>query len=180
MPPIIRNVHFEQSEDRIKIVYPAQRKPVWLSLYTILLIVWLIGLFWGIVFILRDVAFSGERFAIAFTIMLLVWLYIWYRLGRVVWQQWQYYAARREILYLEKDRLIIRRPVSLLGITDAYDMAYVSPFYFSSEENCPGFEYGSKRIYFARGLDEQSARRLVATLNEMQFGYDPYDEVDEI
>jgi signal transduction histidine kinase len=179
MLPIIRNVHFEQTEDRLKVVYPTQRKPVWLLVYSLLLVIWVVGLIWGIVFVLRDVAFSGERFAIVFTIMLLIWLYIWYRLGRIVWQQWQYYAARREILFLEKDRLIIRRPVSLLGITDAYDMDYVSPFYFSEEELCPGFQYGSRRIYFARGLDRESAKRLVSTLNDRQFGHDAFEDSDD-
>ncbi|MFN2106753.1 MAG: hypothetical protein ACK2UJ_17900 [Candidatus Promineifilaceae bacterium] len=171
MLPIIRDVHFEQTPERVKIVLPAQRRPLWLLVYSVLLVIWLVGLIWGIVFTIKDVAFSGERYAIVFTIMLLIWLYIWYRLGRLLWEQWQSFAARREILFVESDRLIIRRPVSLLGITDAFNMEHVSRFYFSEEELCPGFDYGSRRIYFGRGLDEPSARLLIKTLNEICFDY---------
>lgn len=176
MLPIIKDVHFKQTQDRLKVVLPTQRQPVWLLIYSVLLIIWVVCLVWGIVFIIRDVAFSGERFAIVFTIMLLIWLYIWYRLGRIIWKQWQYYAARREIMFIEPERLIIRRPVSLLGITDAYDMGYVSPFYYSEEESCPGFDYGSRRIYFGQGLDHASAEMLVKTLNEVCF--DDYGDED--
>jgi hypothetical protein len=172
MLPIIHDVHFEQTQDRVKVVLPTQRRPLWLLTYSVLLLVWVVCLIWGIIFIVRDVAFSGERFAIVFTIMMLIWLYIWYRLGRILWQGWQQYAARREILFIEGDRLIIRKPVSTLGITDAYDIGYVSPFYYSEEESCPGFEYGSRRIYFGRGLDESSAQLLVKTLNDICFDYD--------
>jgi len=166
---MIRDVHFEQLPDRLKVVLPVKRQPGWLVLFSLLLIIWLVGLVWGIVFTVRDVAFSGERFAIAFTVMLLVWLYIWYRLGRILWQQWQYYAAGREILFFEKERLTIRRPVSILGLTDAYDMSYVSPFYYDAEESTPGFSYGNRRVYFGRGLDKASAEVLVAALNERYF-----------
>lgn len=175
MLPNIPDVHFEQSDDTLKILLPVQRKPLWLLVYSIILIVWVAGLIWGIVFTIRDVAFSGERFTFAFTIMMLIWLYIWYRLGRIVWKQWQYYAAPREILFVEADRLIIRKPVFTLGITDAYDIGYVSPFYYSEEESCPGFQYGSTQIYFGRGLDVDSARSLVKTLNEVCFESD-YDD----
>lgn len=178
MLPTIRDVHFEQTPDKVKAVLPTQRKPLWLLTYTILLFVWTAGLIWGIVFTIRDVAFSGERFAVVFTIMLLIWLYIWYRLGRILWQQWQYYAARREILFIEPDRLIIRKPVSILGITEAYDIDHVSPFYYAEEESCSGFKYGSRRIYFARGIDELSAKLLVETLNDICFENEFNDEED--
>lgn len=171
----IPDVHVEQSDDALKIVLPAQRKPLWLLIYSIILVVWVAGLIWGIVFTIVDVAFSGERFAIVFTIMMLIWLYIWYRLGRVVWSQWQYYAASREILFIEPDRLVIRRPVATLGTTDAYDKSYVSPFYYSAEESCPGFGYGNRQTYFGRGLHEESAQLLVGALNELFFESD-YDD----
>jgi len=174
MLPEIKDVQFEKADERLKIIFPTQRRPLWLLIYSILTLIWVAGLIWGITFIIRDVAFSGERYAIVFTIMLLIWLYIWYRLGRILWNQWQYYAARREILFIEPGRFIIRRPVSLLGITDAYDMEHISPFYYSDEEFCPGFDYGSRRIYFAQGLNESSGEQLVNFLNEILF-----DNTDE-
>ena len=176
MLPMIRDVHFEQTPDRLKVVLPVKRQPFWLLLFSLLMIVWLAGLVWGVVFTIRDVAFSGERFAIVFTIMMLIWLYIWYRLGRLLWQQWQYFAANREILFLEKERLMIRRPVSVMGTTDAYDMSYVSPFFYSDEESCPGFTYGNRRVYFGRGLDEVPAQTLVKVINQRYFDVADEDE----
>ena len=177
MLPEINQVSFEETENRLKAILPVRRYWVWLLLFSLLLILWVVGLIWGIIFTIRDVAFSGERYAIVFTIMLLIWLYIWYRLGKVIWKQWQYYLATREILFIEKDRLIIRRPVSVLGITDAYDFDYVSPFFYSEEHHCPGFDYGKQRIYFGQGLEEEASQQLVEALNERYF--DSFDDDDD-
>lgn len=176
MLPDIQDVLFEETADRLKVVMPVQRNWAWLLLYSVLLILWLAGLMWGLVFTVRDIAFSGERYAIVFTIMLLIWLYIWYRLGKIIWKQWQYHIATREILFLDKTMLIIRRPVSILGITDAYDMGYVSPFFYSVEHHCPGFDYGKQRIYLGRGLTEEASRKLVDYLNGRFFNV--YDDKD--
>ncbi len=176
MLPEIDQVQFEETADRLKLTLPVRRYWVWFLLFTLLLILWIGGLIWGIIFTFKDIAFSGERYAFAFTIMLLVWLYIWYRLGKILWKQWQYYAAAREILFIDKDLLIIRRPVSIIGITDAYDFAYVSPFFFNEEHICPGFEYGKQRIYFGQGLDETSSQELVQVLNQRYFN--AYDDDD--
>lgn len=171
MLPKIENATFEESDGRLKIVFSIRRKWIWFVLLTILLALWLIGLVWGVIFTIRDVAFSGQRYAFVFTIFLLVWLYIWYRLGKMLWRLWQHYAANREILFIEKERLIIRRPVSILGITDAYDLEYVSPFFFSPEHECPGFDYGNQRVYFAEELGIESSEALIRFLNERYFGY---------
>ena len=171
MLPEIPDVKFVDTEDRLKVTLPVRRRWVWFILFTILLFLWLIGLIWGIIFTVRDIAFSGERYAFAFTIMLLVWLYLWYRLGKILWQQWQYYAASREILFIDKERLIIRRPVSILGITDAYDWSYLSPFFHSPEHECPGFDYGNQRVYCGQGLGKQSSQQLVQSLNERYFDF---------
>jgi hypothetical protein len=166
---MIRGVHFEKTPDRLKAVLPAKRNWWWFALFSILVLIWLVGLVWGIIFTVRDIAFSGERFALVFTIMLLVWLYIWYRLGKILWKQWQFYAADREILFVEKERLIVRRPVSILGITDAYDMNHVSPFFYSEEQHAPAFSYGHQRVYFGHGLDQASARQFVRAVNRVAF-----------
>ena len=174
MLPKIRHVSLDESDDRLKVVLPVQRKWIWLLLFSLLLILWMVGLVWGIIFTIRDIAFSGERYAFVFTVMLLIWLYLWYRLGKILWKQWQYYVASREILFIDKERLIIRRPVSLLGITDAYDFDYVSPFFHSEEHSCPGFDYGKQRIYFGQGLTEEASQQLVNYLNGRYFSY--YDD----
>ena len=176
MSPDIQDVLLEDTGDRLKVVMPLQRSWAWLLLYSLLLILWIAGLIWGLIYTIRDVAFSGERYAIVFTIMLLIWLYIWYRLGKIIWRQWQYYVATREILFLDKKMLIVRRPVSILGITDAYDMGYVSPFFYSEEHHCPGFDYGNQRIYLGRGLTGQASRELINYLNNRYFSV--YDDDD--
>jgi hypothetical protein len=169
MLPEIDQVSFAESPDRLKVTLPVRRHWAWFLLFTLLMIIWIVCLIWGVVFAIRDIAFSGKPYAIVFTIMILIWLYLWYRLGKIVWKQWQYHFATREILFIEKERLIIRRPVSVLGITDAYDFAYVSPFFHSAEHHCPGFDYGKQRIYFGQGLAEGSSQELVAVLNGRYF-----------
>jgi hypothetical protein len=171
MLPDIPDVQFAETADRLKVTLPVRRRWLPFILFTVLLIIWLVGLTWGIIFTVRDIAFSGERYAFVFTIMLLVWLYLWYRLGKILWQQWQYYAASREILFIEKERLIIRRPVSILGITDAYDLNYMAPFFHSPKHECPGFNYGKQRVYFGQGLDKQASQQLVQSLNERYFSF---------
>ncbi len=171
MLPDIQNVVFEETDDRLKVVLPVRRQWIWFALFTVLLLLWFVGLVWGIIFTIRDVALSGERYAFVFTLMLLVWLYLWYRLGKILWRLWQHYAAGREIFFVEKSRLIIRRPVSVLGTTDAYDFEHVSPFFFSSKHQCPGFDYGNQRVYFAQDLSAESAQQLVKALNDRYFNY---------
>ncbi len=177
MLPEIEQISFEETAERLKVILPLRRYWAWLLLFSLLLILWTVGLIWGIVFTITDIAFSGERYAIVFTIMLLIWLYLWYRLGKIIWRQWQYYVATREILFIDQENLIIRRPVTLLGITDAYDFAYVSPFFFSAEHNFPGFDYGKQRVYFGQALEEESAHRLVDYLNSRYF--DVFDDDDD-
>jgi hypothetical protein len=174
MFPKINQVSFAETPDRLKVTLPVRRKWAWLTILSLLLILWTVGLIWGIIFTFRDIAFSGERYAFVFTVMLLVWLYLWYRLGKILWQQWQYFVASREILFIDGERLIIRRPVSVLGITDAYDFAHVSPFFQSEEHSCPGFDYGNQRIYFGLGLTEAAGEKLVDYLNKRYFNY--YDD----
>jgi len=177
MLPEIHQVSFAETSEQLKVTLPVRRYWAWLLLFTLLIILWIVGLIWGIIFTIRDIAFSGERYAFVFTIMLLIWLYLWYRLGKIVWKQWQYYVAAREILFIEKDRLIIRSPVSVLGITDAYDFDYVSPFFYSEEHSCPGFDYGKQRVYFGQGLEEESSRQLVQVLNARYFN--TFDDDDD-
>lgn len=176
---MIRDVRFDETPEHLKVTLPVKRNWPATILLSVMVLVWIVLSVWGIVFAIQT-AFSGERYAFWLTVFALLWIYIWYRLGKIVWHRWQYYATNREILFVNKERLIVRRPVSILGITDAYDMAHVSPFLYSDEHHCPGFEYGHQRIYFGLGIsDEASARRLVTTLNGRFFPYANDDEDDE-
>lgn len=167
----LNNITFEESTDRLKVTIPLKRSWPYFLLFSTLLFFWAVGLVWGIIFTIRDIAFSGERYAFVFTIMLIVWLYIWYRLGKILWRLWQTYAANRELLFIDEEHLIIRRPVSILGITDAYDREHLSPFLYSDKHESPGFDYGNQRVYFAENLEKEEANKLVQLLNQRYFDY---------
>ncbi|MCZ7671129.1 MAG: hypothetical protein M5U34_30285 [Chloroflexi bacterium] len=102
-----------------------------------------------VLFLIRDVMMAGERFTFAFSIILLIWVAIWLWLGKLVWQRWQYYAAGREIMFINKDRLILRRPVTIWGLTDAFDMAYVQPFTGVTSIIAPPLIMAAKRFTLA-------------------------------
>ena len=176
MLPSIENIQFEENNERLKVVLPVYRHWVYLVLYSVMLLTWVGMLVFGLVFTWQT-AFSGERFTFVFTVMLLVLLYLLYRLGRIVWQQWQYYAAKREILFVHPEMLVVRRPVSIFGITTAYDRAHVTPFYFSEKHNCPAFDYGHQHVYFGQDLPGDPAGRLIGYLNARYYPH--HDEEDE-
>ena len=176
MLPIIENIQFEENKERLKVVLPVKKHWVYLVLYSVMLLIW-VGMFVFSLIFTWQMAFSGERFAFVFAVMLLVLLYVLYRLGRIVWGQWQYYAANREILFVHKEMLIVRRPVSIFGITTAFDRAHVTPFYYSDKHNCPAFDYGHQHVYFGQDLPADPAGRLIGYLNARYYPH--YDEGDE-
>lgn len=176
MIPSIENIQFEENNERLKIIMPARKQWAYFGLYSIMLLLWTGMFVYGTIFTVQ-IASSGERFAFAFTAMLLGLLYLLYRLGKMVWSQWQYYAANREILFIHKEMLILRRPVSIFGITTAYDRAHVTPFYYSEKHHCPAFDYGHQHVYFGYDLPANPATRLIGYLNAR---YHPnHDEDDE-
>ena len=174
--PLINGVSFEETADRLKVVISLPRSWLLFGLFTISLITWVVMLVVVAVYLIRDVLPERERYTFVLTVMMLVWLVLWYYVGRLVWNRWQYYTADREILFVDPNVLIVRRPVSILGITDAYDMQHVSPFYYNEEHDCAAFDYGSQRIYFANQLPEAETRRLMAYLNQRFFP--DFDEDD--
>ena len=164
----IDDVIFEESEDRLKIVIPLKRRWPYLLIYSILLLLWFGMLIYGLIYTWQ-IAFSGERFAFAFAVMLVIFLFVLYRLGKVIWRQWQYYVANREILFLYEDHMIVRRPVSLFGITTGYDREYVRPFYFDEKRNSAAFEYGHLYVLIGQTLERLEAEKLIGFLNGRYF-----------
>jgi hypothetical protein len=163
MLPKVGRVRFEQNPERLKVVLPVQRNWLLFALFTVCLLVWAVMLVGVLVMMIR------ERYELVLTIMLLVWLVIWLRLGQVLWGRWQYYTADREILFVNKEDLIVRRPVSILGATDTYDMKYVSPLYYNEKHRCPAFDYAHQHVYFGHGLTPDEANKLIETLNARYF-----------
>ena len=161
----------------LKIVMPIKRNWLLFAVFSVAIVVWLAFVIGMVVFLIRDVIMAGERFAFSFAVILLIWLLIWWWVGKIVWRRWQYYAASREIMFINKDRLIIRRPVSIWGLTEAFDMEHIRPFYVSKRHQCPTFDYGSQKVYFGINLTDSEAAQLAKTLNTLYFqGYDPDDD----
>ena len=129
----------------------------------------------GLVFLAR-VAFSGERWAFVFAIMLLVLLLILFRFGRFLSRQWANYAANRELLFINREELILRRPISIWGNTDTYGMEHVTSFYLSEKPRAVAFDYGYRHIYFGEALRPEAQAGLRNFLNSTYFPDHDEDE----
>lgn len=164
--PEIEQVQFDMVDERLKVVMPLQRKRLFLGVYSVLLLTWIVVTVW-MVSLLLGAETSGltTQFIVVWIILLLIWTYIWYRLGGMVWRWWQYYAATREVLFIDGEILIVRRPLSLLGVTDAFDMEHVSPFYYSAKHEAVAFDYGSRGGLFGSGISVTAAQDLIDYLN---------------
>ena len=164
--PQIEGVTFEEDPERLKIVLPVRRNWLLIALFTACLVAWVITLIIVLQFLIRDVLSAGGRFAFIMTIMLIVWGVIYYYLGRMLWQRWQYVVANREIVFIYKDdQVIVRRPLSLLGITTAYDFEHVSPFYYDDQRKSLAFKYGQRLAHFGHALTAAEAQQVREYVN---------------
>ena len=164
MMPDIKDVTFEESNGRLKVVIPV-RFTWWLfGLYTFGLIVWLAMLVAVLIYLLRGLSSS-----FVLTLILILWLIVWFWFGRFLFGRWQYNAANREILFIDAEQLILRRPVSIFGLTNSYDIHHVSPFYFSERHSCPTFDYAFTHVYFGQDLAKEQAIELIDRLNQRCF-----------
>jgi hypothetical protein len=120
-------------------------------------------------FVVLIYLFRGLSSSLVLSTLLVLWIVVWLWFGRFLWHRWQYQAARREILFIDKEQIIIRRPVSILGITHSYSMTDVSPFYFSEKHSCPAFDYAFQHVYFGSTLEQVTAQDLVDRLNRLCF-----------
>jgi hypothetical protein len=157
-------VTFEPTPGRLKVVLPKTVNWLTAGLFSLLLVIWLAMVIVVAVFLL-----GGQLQDFIRLVLIIIWLVIWLWFGRTLWARWQSVIANREILIIDGDQLILRRPVSLLGTTRAYDLSHVSPFYFSERHGCPTFDYAYLHVYFGRSLDEEEARYVVDELNRRYF-----------
>ena len=157
-------IEFDEDLERTKITIFLARKWGYLALFSGSLVIWLVMLLGMLGYLI-----GGYSPRIVLTLLLLLWLAIWFVFGRFLWKRWQYFAAGREILFIDREQLIIRRPVSILGITNAYDMAHISPFYYSDSHNCPAFDYAYLHVYFGQGLSQGEAIQIVNEVNPLWF-----------
>jgi hypothetical protein len=179
-------IQFEQEEKRLKVEWPVKRNVIAIVIYTVLAVVWFGGL---IVFINslfnppnpRGIDALPTSISVAWVIGVLLWLYIWIRhIGRLVLRWWQFYLANREILFIDDETLIIRRPVSLLGLTDAYDRRHTSHFSLNEQYEMVGFQYGNvRRVLFGQTLSNAERESLVRFLNNRFFPHVDDDDDDD-
>ncbi|MCA9940644.1 MAG: hypothetical protein KC418_18535 [Anaerolineales bacterium] len=170
-----QQVTIEEKPEWQKVVMPAERNWLLFLIYTILMLVWT-GMFGIILAGLLSNPFNFEVRALfiwVWRILLLLWLAVWVWFARRwLWRYWQYYAASREILFINAQEFIVRRPVSLLGVTDVYDMKHVTPLRYDAEEKAIAFEYGVRPVRFGRALAPTAAQDLVERLNRRHFAVD--------
>jgi hypothetical protein len=170
MLPETSRITMEESAQWLKFVVPVRRNVFLFVLFSCCLVVWITMLAGMLLAMFRG------QFGFVLNTMLVVWILLWLWLGRVLWGRWQYYAAGRELLFVNDRQLILRRPVSILGSTDAYDMKHVTPFYFSDKHHCPAFDYAFQHVYFGQNLAVDEALDFIAALNGRFF---PGGEEDE-
>ena len=160
-----------EQEDRIKITLPIKRKSGLLILFSMALIVWI-----GMLVVVLTYLIGGLSSSLILTAILIVWVLVWLWFGRFLWNRWQYFAATREILFVDQEQIILRRPVSILGQTTVFDRQHVGEFYISNRHACPAFDYAYLHVYFGQSLPQKEAEHLVNELNTMLYGEQPGDE----
>lgn len=163
-----QDIIFEENPERLKVTIPVKVNWLLFSLHTLALAIWL-----AMVGLIVIYLFRGLSNSFVLTVLILLWTLLWLWFGRFLWNRWQYYAANREILFIDEEQLIVRRPMSILGITNAYDFKHVSPFYYSDKHNCVAFDYAYAHVYFGHSLDETAAKSFIAAINGRYF---PEDE----
>lgn len=169
---MISDVHFEQTPERLKIVMPLRRKWLFLIPYSILAFSWMVMVVWGLVYLVQ-ILFSRQSYRFVFALMIIVLLLILLSFGKFLMRQWAHYLSNREIVFINREELIVRRPVSIWGNTDAYDMAHVTHFYQADKPLALAFDYGYRHIYVGEALTAAGRHALLQYLNQTYFpGYD--------
>lgn len=179
-------IQFEQEDERLKVEWPVKRNVLATVIYTVLVAVWFGGLVFFIYSLFNPPSPRGidelpTSISIVWFLGVLLWLYIWIRyIGRNILRWWQFYLANREILFIDDEMLIIRRPVSLLGLTDAYDRRHTSHFSLNEQYEMIGFQYGNvRRILFGQTLSEADRESLVHFLNNRFYPHLDDDDDDD-
>ncbi len=157
-------ISFDETPERLKITVPDRIRWSLLIIYSLALATWM-----AMIFVVISYLLSGRSTSLVLSALLVLWLLVWLLLGRFVWTRWQYQAAKREVIFIDENQIVIRRPVSILGITTAYDIHHVSPFYISEKHNCPAFDYAYMHVYFGRSIDPDDAQQLIDQLNGRLF-----------
>jgi len=166
--PLIKDVQFEETPERLKIILPLMRKWPYLILYSILGLLWMVMMIWGVIYFIQ-ILFSRQSYRFLFAFMIVVLLLILYRFGKFLMRQWAHYLSSREVIFINREELIIRRPISIWGNTDVYDMAHISHLYNASKDEGLAFDYGFRHILIGEKLTPDERAELGEYLNGMYF-----------
>ncbi|MGB1251922.1 MAG: hypothetical protein ACPG8W_14985 [Candidatus Promineifilaceae bacterium] len=179
-------ITIEENDERLKMTLPVTRNSLAIGIYTVLAAIWLVGLILFVYLLLnppvpRDIVSLPLQLAITWAVLVLFWLYLWIRyIGRLIMRWWQYYLADREILFFHDKSLILRRPVSILGLTDAYNKEHVSAFMLDEKHSSLTFRYGNvQHILFGATLSAEEQLIVRDYVNERYFPYYDDEEDDE-
>lgn len=99
--PMISQVHFEQTAERLKIVIPVRRNWPYLLVYSVLVFLWLGMMVWGTIF-LGQILFSGQSYRFLFAVMIVIMLFVLFRFGRFLGRQWATYLTDREVVFVNQ------------------------------------------------------------------------------
>jgi cbb3-type cytochrome oxidase subunit 3 len=179
MYPTIEGITFEENSERLKIVLPVKHNWFLLIAYTLTLITG-IGLLIGSIRFGVQIGMAKARFSLLFVVMILIFLLMLYYLLKYVFRQWQFNVANREILFFNDEELIVRRPVSILGITTTFDRQYMRPLVYNEQYKSLSFEYGSRTIVIALNLPSSQTVPLATYINERYFPNHDEDDEDEL
>lgn len=166
--PMISDVHFEQTAERLKIVLPVRRKWPFLIIYSLLALAWVVMLVWGVIFLVQ-ILFSGQSYRFLFALMIVILLLILLRFGKFLMRQLAQFLSNREVIFINREELIVRRPVSIWGNTDVYDMAHVTHIYEAESPRALAFDYGYRHIYVGEALAADARQALMRHLNQTYF-----------
>ena len=158
------DLQIEETDGRLKITIPVRSRRLLLAIYSSTLVIWIVMLIIVVGYLIR-----GMSSGFVLTALLIIWLLAWFLLGWFLWGRWQHHAANRELLFIDSEQLIVRRPVFIFGKTTAYDMNHVSPFYISERHKCPAFDYAYMHVYFGRDLGTDDSSELIKSVNTRFF-----------
>ncbi|MCO5195611.1 MAG: hypothetical protein M9930_20315 [Anaerolineae bacterium] len=179
-------IEFSEDDEFLTVTLPVNRRSALVLFYSVLLVIWVVMLGVTIYFLVRPLlpATVQLSFGYLFTwyLIVIVWLVLWVRyVGRTVWRGWLFSVAYEETLFINQDRFAVVRQAVVRGLSDAYDMRYMSPFYLHEKHNCPAFQYGKAHHHlFGQGLNSAEATTLIAFLNRRFFPFADDDSEDDM
>ena len=176
IPPPGRRSTSRHTSDGLEISIPAKRN-IFLVLF---LSAWLAGWAFGEVMGARELLFGEDN---APALFLAVWFTLWTFGGGVAIYTWLRMVAGRDLIVLGSGVLAIKSEIFGVGRRKEYDVAHIKnlrlepPTVFPTDMSGAlrfwgvaggpiAFDYGSKTVRFAAGLDDAEARDVIQELRD--------------